>query len=97
MQENEFSKKIHGDFKAYAFAVIVFFFFTPFELAFFPSREAEGRFLSTAFVIFLSQLTKFYSTKGVSYLMIRILTTKFSSSENITYFMCQNVYFASKS
>lgn len=78
--------------------VIVFLlFFIPFELAFFPSREAEGCFLSMAFITFLSQLTKFYSTKGVSYLMIRILTTKFSSSENITYFLCQNVYFASKS
>lgn len=47
-------------------------------------------------VIFLSPFTKSYSTKGISYLMIRILITKFAGSENIIYFMCQKVYFASK-
>lgn len=48
-------------------------------------------------VIFLSPFTKSHSTKGISYLMIRILITKFPGSENIIYFMCQKYILLQKS
>lgn len=50
-----------------------------------------------ALVVFLSQFIKSYSTKEISSLIFSIWITKFARSENTTYFLCQNIYFASKS